>query len=192
MIPGIDVSHWQGEIDWPKVREAGVEFAYIKLTEGLSSVDALFESNWKAAKEAGVIRGAYHFVTADSIDGQIEFFLKNVPSDTDLPPCFDFEYTPLSSSNPTADDALACVCQVPWMVLYASPDWISGKFAITPPVLLWIANYHVVKPRIHPWSKWTFWQHSDQGKVPGINGDVDLDWFNGTIEELQRLPVTGV
>src|SRR5262245_45992334 len=61
-IQGIDVSYWQGDIDWRKVADAGVHFAYIKATEGGDHLDAKFLDNWRAAKLAGVARGAYHFM----------------------------------------------------------------------------------------------------------------------------------
>jgi lysozyme len=61
LIPGIDVSKWQGEIDWSKVANSGVRFAYIKATEGTGYTDPCFAVNWQSAKSAGVLRGAYHF-----------------------------------------------------------------------------------------------------------------------------------
>ena len=76
---GIDVSHWQGSINWTSVKNAGVDFAYIKATEGTAYKDPQFNTNYPAAYHAGVIRGAYHFARPGSSSGaaQAEFFASN-------------------------------------------------------------------------------------------------------------------
>ena len=81
-IQGIDVSYWQGDIDWRKVREAGIQFAFIKATEGGDHLDPKFLQNWHAAKRAGVARGAYHFIYWCRLASeQADWFVRNVPRD---------------------------------------------------------------------------------------------------------------
>ena len=91
--PGIDVSHWQGQIDWPAVRSAGKIFAFIKATEGTSYQDPAFPANWQGSKAAGLRRGAYHFFRpAQDPAKQADLFLRTVPqAPGDLPPALDME-----------------------------------------------------------------------------------------------------
>ncbi|MBL8588466.1 MAG: glycoside hydrolase family 25, partial [Methylobacteriaceae bacterium] len=99
-IHGIDVSKYQGDIDWQAVRRAGVKFAWIKATEGGDHLDEKFALNWAQAQQAGVPRGAYHFAYwCRPPDEQINFFNKVVPRDPEaLPPLLDFELTPTSKT----------------------------------------------------------------------------------------------
>src|SRR5882757_5181018 len=100
-IQGIDVSHYQGKIDWGKVKSAGMAFAYTKATESTGSTDSQFSVNWPAIKAAGLLRGAYHFFHADQdATAQANHFLQVVdPSPGDLPPVIDIESTSNASSS---------------------------------------------------------------------------------------------
>ena len=93
-VHGVDVSRWQGEIDWAKLRTQGANFAYIKATDGGDHLDPMFRKNWRAAKDAGLKRGAYHFFYWCRTAGeQADWFIRNVPRDADaLPPVIDVEY----------------------------------------------------------------------------------------------------
>lgn len=199
VVHGIDVSHYQGKIDWREVAASGSAFAFIKATDGLCTNDAMFASNWKAAREAGLRRGAYHFFRplTNSLQ-QADRFITAVGSDWgELPPVLDFEV--LGDASP--DQALGAAKR--WMdavgtacgrkpVLYTGPAfWTSTLhdpqlFAEHP---LWIAHYtDAPRPRIpSAWKAWTFWQHSEKGRVPGVNSPVDLNRFNGTVTELDGL-----
>src|SRR3989337_4160563 len=101
-IQGIDVSYWQGDIDWDAAREAGVSFTFIKATEGGDHLDPKFLDNWYAAKRAGVARGAYHFVYwCRPANEQALWFMLNVPTDSDaLPPVLDLEWNSHSQTSP--------------------------------------------------------------------------------------------
>ncbi|ODR98082.1 hypothetical protein AUC68_11345 [Methyloceanibacter methanicus] len=101
-VQGIDVSYWQGDIDWERVREAGIHFAFIKATEGGDHIDPKFRQNWYAAKRAGVARGAYHFIYwCRYASEQADWFVRNVPNDPDaLPPVLDLEWHPDSKTCP--------------------------------------------------------------------------------------------
>ena len=101
-VQGIDVSNWQGDIDWDKVRAAGTQFAFIKATEGGDYLDPKFARNWLAAKRVGIPRGAYHMVYwCRAAHEQALWFILNVPNDPDaLPPVLDLEWNGHSRSCP--------------------------------------------------------------------------------------------
>ena len=103
-IHGVDVSKYQGDIDWNAARDDGVKFAYIKATEGGDVVDDKFQQNWENARAAGIKRGAYHFVYwCRTPEEQIRWFTQNVPADADaLPPVLDVELTPTSKTCPAS------------------------------------------------------------------------------------------
>ena len=101
-IQGIDVSYWQGDIDWDAARDAGVRFTFIKATEGGDHLDPKFLENWYAAKRAGIARGAYHFIYwCRPANEQALWFMLNVPPDSDaLPPVLDLEWNSASKTCP--------------------------------------------------------------------------------------------
>src|SRR5262245_48071429 len=101
---GLDVSHFQGTVDWPQVAQAGYGFAFIKATDGITYTDPMFAQNWAGAKAAGLLRGAYHFFEADDDpQQQAENFLKTVSLESgDLPPVLDVEASSTSSEVSTA------------------------------------------------------------------------------------------
>ena len=101
-VQGIDVSNWQGDIDWDRVRAAGTQFAFIKATEGGDYLDPKFKQNWLAAKRVGIPRGAYHMVYwCRAAHEQALWFILNVPNDPDaLPPVLDLEWNGHSRTCP--------------------------------------------------------------------------------------------
>ncbi len=188
---GIDVSYWQGSIDWDRVASDGVEFAFIRAANGLS-LDDYFSSNWEQARDAGIIRGAYQYFHPGT-DGvtQAERLLEHMGAleDGDLPPVLDIETTDgVSQSTATAaiqdwmDTVEAEIGRKP--IIYTSIYYwglVSGSddFADYP---LWVANWGVSCPDIpDQWSRWDFWQTGDTGSVAGISGYVDTDVFNGDL-----------
>lgn len=195
LLPGIDVSHWQGAIDWPRVADDGVAFAFIKATEGGDYVDPAFAANWAGAAQAGVMRGAYHFYRPQTdAAAQAEHFLRTVQLRAgDLPPVLDVEVTDGRSASAIAAGVRTWLETVERatgrrpIVYTRAGFWnqVGGGFGAYP---LWVAHYGVASPAIPAdWARWTFWQHSDTGRVAGIGGDVDLDWFTGGWEELRAL-----
>jgi lysozyme len=195
-VRGIDVSHYQGVIDWGLVAEAGMAFAFIKATEGTSEVDPQFQDNWSGAKAAGLLRGAYHFYQpGEDPRQQAESFLSAVQTvPGDLPPVLDVEIPGDPSEIIAGIQAwLAAVQQetAKAPIVYTSPSFwaqlgasVSG-FGHFP---LWIAEYGVTAPKIpEGWTTWTFWQFSESGSVSGIEGSVDLDLFQGTLLDLQQM-----
>lgn len=186
---GIDVSRHQRVIDWPAVREAGVRFAFIRVSYGMV-VDAFFERNWREAADAGITRGAYQYFRPGH-DGarQADLFMDTVGRRRagDFPPVLDVER---SDGRPDR----AVVHQVRrWIeryrersgldrvIIYTGHFWREIDSPRMPGTDLWIAHYtNATNPRFpRRWSEWRFWQYSQTGRVPGITGPVDLDRFNG-------------
>lgn len=199
-LPGIDVSHWQGAIDWDAVAAAGVEFAFIKATEGGDYTDPRFAANWAGAGRVGVLRGAYHFFRPQTdARAQAEHFLRTVPlAPGDLPPVLDVEVTDGRSAQVIAAGVRTWLEEVERatgrrpIVYTRASFWtaqMGGGFGAYP---LWVAHYGVSAPNVPAgWSGWTFWQHSDAGRVDGITGAVDLNWFNGDRAEMQAFASSG-
>lgn len=203
-LQGIDVSHIQGTVDWGKVAAAGNSFAFMKATQGITVVDAMFATNWPATQAAGLLRGAYHFYQpGDDPSAQAANFLavvQPVLASGDLPAVLDFETAKESSAgNTEATQQLLADVQT-WLqivtaalgrpcLLYTSPGFWNGlgshDFGQYP---LWVAEYGVTTPKpVSGWSAWTFWQYSESGTVDGVQGTVDLDIFQGDLAALQAL-----
>jgi lysozyme len=205
-IPGIDVSRWQGSINWPAVQTTGKLFAFIKATEGSGLVDPFFAANWKGAKDAGLLCGAYHFFRPlQDAKKQAELFLKSVKLESgDFPPVLDLEVSENLRAATIIQRVEIWVSEIEKqtgkkVILYSGISFLNDSFTIPaggPPLwardhILWVANY-LPPTAIQPfmpagWDKWHFWQYSQAGQVDGINGSVDLDWYNGSLEELQAL-----
>jgi lysozyme len=209
-VPGIDVSYWQSGIDWPKVRATGQRFALIKATEGEGYTDPTFEDNWKGAKAGGLLRGAYGFFHPNQDPkNQVDRFVKAVNALNDggeLPCILDLEVSDGLSSDKVMqrsrvwlDAAELAFGRKP--IIYSSVSFLETSFsepgggppAWTRDYPLWIGwfpgQYNPGMSPLMPrgWFKWTFWQYSGKGSVNGINASVDLDIFNGTLDELYRL-----
>jgi lysozyme len=183
-VLGIDVSHHQGEIDWPTVASAGVSFSYIKSTEGRDFVDPLFETNWNASREAGVPRGAYHFFTFCSPgSAQAEHFLRVVPPSEDaLTPVADVEfagnctgYSDLLEVRRELRSFLETVERA-WgrkPILYLTPDSLErvlGTDLADYPV--WIRSVFF-EPSPRSYRGWLLWQFSGNDRIPGVEGPID-------------------
>ncbi len=201
LTSGVDVSHDQGPVDWAKVKGAGVDWAYAKASEGDTLGDATFAANWPAIKAAGLTRGAYHFyVVGDPPKDQLANFTKHVTLEPgDLPPMVDVERKqhPQGRTAMIADlheflSLLKAHYGVTPIVYTEPAFWnanFDGSFSDYP---LWVAEYGVRAPRpVTGWTGWTIWQHSESGKVLGINTPVDLDHFKGTLQDLKKLAVPG-
>jgi len=189
-VEGIDVSWYQKKIDWKEVASSKA-FTFIKATEGTTLEDKLFASNWSGARNAGLLRGAYHFFhpSVDPIK-QAEFYLSKVVT-CELPPVLDVE---ASDNVPTARliagvnswvEHIATRLRRP--LIYASPSFWQRLPAgeIEEKADLWIAEWECEHPgKMGNWQGWSFWQYTSRGVVPGILGSVDLNRFNGTIDDL--------
>ena len=192
-VHGVDVSRWQGNIDWVKLRGQGANFAYIKATDGGDHLDPMFRKNWRAAHEAGLKRGAYHFFYWCRTGAeQAEWFIRNVPKvEGALPPVIDVEWNGESNCKrrPSPEkvrekmkafmDRLeAHYGQRP--IIYTAPDFyrdnLRGAFEDYP---FWLRAVAQHPSKVYPGRKWLFWQYSGSGLSHGVKGKIDLNVFNG-------------
>lgn len=201
-IRGIDISHYQGDIDWDQLQNAMIEkspirFIVMKATEGSSRIDPKFNENFSQAREYGYIRGAYHFWSnKSSARDQAYFFLNNVPLEKgDLPPVLDVEHKPKDQSVEDFQQDILTWLHIVEDRYHAKPIiYTYYKFKnsyLNTPVFdgypYWIAHYYVDK--IEYKGEWKFWQHTDAGRLPGIRGYVDFDLYNGSFYDLKRLTI---
>jgi len=206
MIKGIDVSHYQGDIDWVKVKADGVEYVWAKSSQGVKNRDDRFtKGRRKSAKEAGIPLGAYHFADlgqdakknaqnfADAI-GQLE------PGD--LLPMVDVEDSglPKGISSSQVNDWLVDFAnefnlhiKSPLVMYCGVGDWAGRAGAMSEQVkelypFLWLCRYTNAKDpgKTGPWKTWNIWQYSSAGSVDGIKGNVDMNRMKGrdTLEAL--------
>jgi lysozyme len=195
-VQGIDVSHYQGTVDWQQVAQAGKAFAFAKATEGTTFVDPQFAANWSGIQAAGLVRGAYHFFEPnDDATQQAQLFLATVQlAPGDLAPVLDVETTGgVSDSQLWSGVAtwLGLVGEATGLppILYTAPGfWDSNApdLALTQ-YPLWLADYAVQPTLPNGWTSWLFWQYTQSGSVAGVTGAVDLDVFSGTMLDLQEL-----
>lgn len=198
-LHGIDVSRYQQMINWDAVKamnvqETRIHFAFIKATEGNDNTDNCFKRNWRKAKDAEMIRGAYHFFIATK-DGTLQArnFIKNVKLESgDLPPVLDVEQT-YGVSRTLLQQRIKAFLYAAELaygvkpVIYTNADfyesYLKDEFDDYP---LWVAHYlQPQEPRIS--RNWHFWQHSESGHVNGIIGKVDFNVFNGDSTEFVNL-----
>lgn len=200
-VHGIDVSYYQGKINWSKVKamkedEVKVSFAFIKATEGILQVDPYFQRNWREAPKAGIVCGAYHFFRPKkSGRTQAKFFLQVVNIEKgDLPPVVDIEtldgVSPLRMRLELSDfltyvEMKTGVQPIIYTGLKFYEDNLEGKLDEYP---LWIAHYYQPKLKLDK-SRWKFWQHSDKAKINGIGHVVDFNAFNGDSTSLSEMLV---
>lgn len=197
VVQGIDVSYYQGNINWTQVKTAKA-FAIARVSDG-TYLDTKFDQNWSGMKAAGIIRGAYqYFEPAQDATEQANIMLQKMVGfgPGDLPPMLDVEATGgQSPATITAkihtwvDKIMAATGRKPLIYTgkyFWDPNVQTTDFASFPLV---IAAY--VKPNCpntpNAWNTWTMWQYNATGSVPGIVGDVDSDEFNGTLEDLKKL-----
>ncbi|MGL4438131.1 MAG: glycoside hydrolase family 25 protein, partial [Bosea sp. (in: a-proteobacteria)] len=184
-IQGIDVSKWQQDIDWARVKAAGTRFAFIKATEGGDLLDRNFRDNWDGAKQAGVPRGAYHFVFwCRPARDQIRWFIRNVPKDPNaLPPVLDVEWNNHSScarTNPTKAKAKMREMLKAFEAHYGKKPIIYTDINFHADVLegttefddypFWIRSTAARPEKRYENRPWEFWQFTTTGRVPGISG----------------------
>ena len=200
-IHGIDISHYQGEIDWDELRNNGmiercpVRFVMIKATEGSTRIDDRFKENFYQAREYGFIRGAYHFwSTRSSGRAQAEHFLRQVKlEDGDLPPVLDVEHKAKDQTPEEFKESVLTWLRLVEKAYDAKPIiYTYYKFKLTSlndsvfnDYPYWIAHYYVDSVKYE--GPWKFWQHTDCGRLPGIKGYVDFNIYNGSYYDLQQL-----
>ncbi|MFR9674990.1 GH25 family lysozyme [Streptomyces sp. TR02-1] len=209
-VQGIDVSHWQGSINWNSVRNAGIDFAWIKATEGSSYEDSQFNTNYTNAYNAGVIRGGYHFARPDVSSGtnQANFFASNggawSADNLTLPGVLDIEHNPYGAmcygksttqmrnwisnfyntyKSRTSRDVVIYTTASWWNT--CTGNW-TGMSSKSP---LWVAHWTTASSPTIPngFPTWTVWQYTSTGSVAGVSGNVDRNKFNGNRSRLVAL-----
>lgn len=198
-LPGIDVSRWQGTIDWNQVAGDGIRFVFMKATDGTTIVDPTYDTNLAGARSNGIRVGSYHFARPDGSanDAKLEakWFVDNASITAgSLPPVLDIEVNGGLGAAALTDWAITWLEEVRALtgvraLVYTSPNGWKERFGNTTRVAnagydLWVAHWTSGDP-IVPASNWggrgwQVWQYTDCGRVAGIGGCVDRDWFNGT------------
>ncbi len=197
-LHGVDVSHYQGKIDWTRLAKQDVDFAFIKATEGSSYLDERFLDNWQEAAETDLYIGAYHFFSFDS-DGakQAAFYIETVGNlDGRLIPAVDVEFYADKEKNPPKEEEVRTnlrkmltvledyyqVKPVIYSTYTVYNQYIKGEFEEYP---LWIRNVYY-PPMGDLGRTWTFWQYTDTAVLEGYEGTekyIDRNVFRGTYNE---------
>lgn len=198
---GIDVSRWQGVIDWEKVAAAGVVFAGIRATTGATGKDAQFARNWVEAKRVGIQRMAYHyFINHLEPISQLENFLESLGDDLgELPPVLDIEPRNISPDpNVTIYETInkphntelvrrwliECEYRTQRKLAIYGNAWSLGACTTYPTATTWLNEYHLwlaahttrpVPAIPEPWTRYMVWQYTDKGRIDGIDANVDLN-----------------
>lgn len=194
-VHGIDVSKWNGDVDWGKVKQSGVSFVFIKATEGKDMVDPKFEEYWKQAAAAGIAHAPYHFYYfCSTADEQADWFIRNVPkASMHLPPVLDVEWNHTSKTCKYQPSALTVRTEMQRFmdrieahygkrpIIYTSVDFhrdnLVGQFQ---DYHFWVRAVAQHPQEIYSERRWAFWQYTSTGVVPGIKGDTDINVFAGT------------
>lgn len=198
-VTGIDVSYYQGNVSWSQVKSSGRQFAFVRISDGLNTPDTKFAQNWPALKTAGLVRGAYQFFRPGQDAGlQAQMVIDKIKAAGGLKPGDLAPVLDLESADGLASSVVVSKAKV-WLAK------VEAAFGIKPIVYtaafmssvigtnfggytLWVANYQTTCPTMPSgWTDWQFWQNSDSGSVPGVSGNVDTNFFNGTLAQLQTL-----
>lgn len=196
-VRGVDVSYYQGNVDWDALVSQGITFAFMKATEGVDHCDTQFLQNWESAKDAPIYVGAYHFFRfEDSGAAQAENFIRTVPvTENTLPPVIDVELYPSLETEPDRETTQENLQEMLDLleehygvkpILYAAPNTYRNYvkyFADDYPI--WLSNYYY-----EPYSDWTFWQYTDSGMLEGYDGyqtHIDLNVYRGSLEEFREM-----
>lgn len=199
-VVGFDVSEFQGKVDWEEVEildeKYPVQFVFIRATAGNNYVDRQFKRNWTGAKENKIMRGAYHYYrpNENSIE-QADLFIKTVKLQKgDLPPVLDIEKLPKNQPLDSLKKGLKR-----WLnkvekhyqvrpIIYSGEryysDFLKEEFG---DYLFWIANYNFYREKIE--DDWLFWQFTEKASLPGIKHRVDVNIYNGDLEQLHFITV---
>ena len=189
---GIDVSEWQGSIDFSKVKSAGIDVVYIRSSEGNNYIDPDFKINYENAKDNGLKVGFYHYLTATSTSeaySQAEFFvsvIKGTSPDCRLAMDFEsFGNLSISEINEISEIFLSEVERLSGKEVVIYSDAYNAAYTFSKDLAskypIWVADYFVSEPGNGNWDTWIGFQYTDRGNVSGISGNVDRDYFTNGI-----------
>ncbi len=202
-VRGVDVSHYQGDIDWQTLSENDIDFAFIKATEGSSFVDECFSYNFSEAQKCDISVGAYHFFSfSSSGSDQAKNFIDTViPFEGMLPPVIDVEFYGANADNPIGKDQVSSELVSMLRILedyyglkpiiYATED--SYEYYLSDGYYeydIWIRNVKR-SPKMSDGRQWKFWQYTNRGQLDGYSGEekfIDLNVFSGSREDFENYP----
>ncbi len=194
-VHGIDLSRFQTSVDWPTARANGVNFAFVKATEGGDLVDPMFQDHWRGAGAAGVKRGAYHFFYhCRPAAEQARWYIAHVPRTAGaLPPVLDMEWTPTSPTCTLRREAATIRAEAGVFIaavtahygrrpiLYTSVDFFEdNEMWRVAGAEFWLRSVAAHPRDVYDSQRWSFWQYTSTGQVPGIVGRVDINVFAGS------------
>jgi lysozyme len=196
-VHGIDVSKWNGDVNWQKARASGVSFVFIKATEGKDRVDDKFSQNWRGAANAGLAYAPYHFYYfCSTADEQADWFIRNVPKESSfLPPVLDVEWNGTSKTCKYRPSKETAVTELQHFldrleahygkrpIIYTSVDFhrdiLVGEFKN---YHFWLRSVAKHPANVYADRRWAFWQYTSTGIVPGVDGETDINVFAGSRE----------
>ena len=194
-VRGVDVSHYQGEVDWDLIESQGIRFAFIKATEGSSFEDVYFDKNWAEASDTSLRIGAYHFFSFETGgQTQAENFINKVYAVPNmLPPVVDVEPYGIYSGSSMIDQAVLDELSV-WLqiveasyemspIIYTTEEYYEQLHEILPQYDIWIRSVYS-EPRSG--ISWSIWQYSNRMRLNGYSGSekyIDMNVYNGTLED---------
>ncbi len=195
-VHGLDVSRWQGPIDWRQAKASGVSFVFMKATEGGDFLDPMFEEHRRGAQAAGVPWGAYHYYYfCRPAREQAQWFIQNVPKGADLPHVLDMEWTPHSKTCTLRPDGRTVRAEAQKFldilerhygrrpIVYTTVDFYGDtNIARLPKTDFWLRSVAGHPRQVYPGAVWRFWQYTGTGLVPGVQGKVDINVFSGPPE----------
>ena len=201
-VHGIDISRYNKSIDWRRAKKEGVDFAFIKATEGRDDADPKFAEFWRAAKQARIPRSAYHFYYfCAPPEAQADNYIRRVPkSQSGLPPILDVEWNPDSPTCTKRPAASVVVDHLGrWLrkieahygqkpIIYTTPDFYEANFArgALPGYQYWLRSVKAEPKYIYGKRPWVFWQYTGTGSISGIEGPVDINAYRGSRAEWNR------
>jgi len=194
-IIGVDISKYQGDVDFKQLKAAGITYVFVKASEGNTYQDPTFVRNFAKAKQAGLTVSAYHFYESnDAPQSQLENFTQLVTlSAGDLPPVVDIEKLHMQDDMMLTHHLQSYLSGLEKHygvkpIIYTGLNFANQHVTEFAQYPLWIAEYGRTQPTLPSgWSSWTFWQWSQSHTLKGIDGQVDADRFNGTAVNFSKL-----
>ena len=194
-VRGMDAARFQQRVDWPRAKAVGIEFVFLKATEGGDLLDPMFENHWRGAGRAGIRRGAYHFYyfcTAPEV--QAQFFIRTAPRTRgSLPPVLDMEWNPFSPTCQRRPDAATVQDEMRrWLriveahygqrpIIYTTPGFYEdAQLSSFKGYEFWLRTTAKIPAQAYPGQPWRFWQYTATGTLPNTPGAIDINAFNGS------------
>lgn len=200
-VHGVDVSKFQGDINWRQIKRNGIEFAFIKATEGGDLLDPKFAQNWHDARRAKIPASAYHFYYfCTSAKKQAQWFIRNVPrAKGSLPPVLDMEWNPKSPTcrlrpppSTVRREMKIFIDRVTRHygkrpIIYTTVDFhrenLKGHFKDE---IFWLRSVKAHPKVTYPGRNWVFWQYTGTGRMSGLAGDIDINVFAGSRRQWRK------